>query len=71
MTMMTNKYISMKTRTLKNGTQVQELDAAKVLTVKTKCPEKWMLTDMETGEVYVGYATDGNLSWRKVDKQEK
>jgi hypothetical protein len=57
----------MKTRTLQNGNRVQELDEAKILTVKTKCPEKWQLTDMETGEVYVGYATDGHLSWRRVE----
>lgn len=24
------------------------------LTVNTKCPEKWMLVDRETGEIYQG-----------------
>ena len=57
----------MNTRTLQNGKQVVELTEPKVLTVRTKCPEKWQLTDMETGEVYVGYSTEGNLSWRKID----
>lgn len=57
----------MNTRTLQNGEQVAELTEPKVLTVRTKCPEKWLLTDMETGEVYVGYSTEGNLSWRKID----
>ena len=56
----------MKTRTLKDGTVVQELDRVKILEVKTKCPEKWKLVDLETGEQYIGYTTDGSLSWRKV-----
>ena len=58
-------------RTLQDGTEVQELEQAKTLTVHTKCPEKWKLTDMETGEVYIGYATEGNLSWRRVDNSNK
>ena len=55
-------------RTLQDGTEVQELEQAKTLTVHTKCPEKWKLVDMETGEVYIGYATEGNLSWRRVEQ---
>lgn len=39
-----------------------------MLNVYTKCPEKWMLVDKETGEVYIGYATKGKNSWRKVDQ---
>ena len=61
----------MKTRMLKTGLQVPELDEPKILTVKTRCPEKWQLTDLETGEVYIGYSTEGNLSWRKVDNPSK
>lgn len=57
----------MKTRVLKDGTVVQELENAKILEVKTKCPEKWKLIDLETGEVYIGYSSDGTQSWRKVD----
>ena len=57
----------MKTRTLKDGTIVQELEQAKVLEVKTKCPEKWLLVDLETGECYTGHITDGKNSWKKVD----
>ena len=56
----------MKTRTLKDGTVVQELDRVKILEVKTKCPEKWKLVDLETGEQYIGYTSDGSLSWRKI-----
>lgn len=25
-----------------------------ILTVKTLCPEKWMLIDRETGQIYIG-----------------
>ena len=57
----------MKYRTLQSGEAVPELEAAKILTVKTKCPEKWMLVDLETGERYIGYATDGPSDWRKID----
>ena len=32
----------------------ERLDNAVSITVKTKCPEKWMLVDRETGQVYVG-----------------
>ena len=54
-------------RTLKDGRQVLELDTVKILEVKTKCPEKWRLTDLETGEEYIGWHTDGPRSWRRVD----
>jgi len=57
----------MKTRTLQNNQVVQELDKAVTLEVYTKCPAKYKLTDMETGEEYVGYATEGKNSWQKLD----
>lgn len=57
----------MKTRTLKDGSVVQEVDFVKILEVKTKCPEKWKLIDLETGEEYIGWRTDGPRSWRRVD----
>lgn len=55
-------------RKLVDGSEAVELDEAITLTVRTKCPEKWMLVDKETGEVYIGYATPGKNSWRKVDQ---
>jgi hypothetical protein len=53
-------------RTLKNGEEVAELDIPVILTIKTKCPEKYMLIDQETGEVYVPYPTPGPNQWRKI-----
>lgn len=57
----------MKERTLIDGTVVIELDEPKTLTVFTKCPEKYKLIDMETGQEYIGYSTDGLKSWRLID----
>lgn len=57
----------MKTRKLKDGSIVQELETAKILEVKTKCPEKWKLIDLETGEEYVGWISIGTQSWKKIN----
>jgi hypothetical protein len=57
----------MKTRILKTGEAVQEFDKPKTLTVYTKCPEKWMLVDLETGERYIGSPADEKHNWKKVD----
>lgn len=54
-------------RQLQNGLSVPELDEPKTLTVHTRCPEKWKLIDMETGEEYTGYSTEGKYSWRKLN----
>jgi hypothetical protein len=54
------------TRTLKNGESVEELEIPVILTIKTKCPQKYMLIDQETGEVYTPYATPGPSQWRKI-----
>ena len=54
------------TRTLKNGESVEELEIPVILTIKTKCPQKYMLIDQETGEVYTPYITPGPSQWRKI-----
>lgn len=56
----------MRSRKLLDGSEVIELDSAVILTVKTKCPSKWLLIDQETGERYTGYETEGKNSWRKL-----
>jgi hypothetical protein len=55
-------------RKLLNGDVVVAFMNTKTLTVKTKCPEKWKLIDMETGEEYIGYGTDGKHCWRKLSR---
>ena len=41
-----------KKRTLKNGEVVEELDSSIQLIIKTKCPTKWIIEDLETGQKY-------------------
>lgn len=57
----------MKKRKLKFGTEVPELERPVELVVKTKCPAKWKLVDLETGEEYIGTAPfEHNMDWKKV-----
>lgn len=39
-------------------------DQSVLLTVKTKCPEKWLLVDRETGQVFQG---SPNGHWDRLD----
>ena len=39
-------------RKLVDGTWAQELDQPVNLVIKTKCPSKWKIVDMETGKAY-------------------
>lgn len=57
----------MKTRKLIDGQEVEELDQAVDLTIHTKCPEKWLLIDLETGQEYIGSPVP-NLygKWKRV-----
>lgn len=57
----------MDKRKLQTGDEVQQLDQPVTLKVYTRCPEKWMLIDLETGERYIGYSTEGKNDWRKVN----
>tara|TARA_Y100000996_G_scaffold181632_1_gene141983 strand:- start:1765 stop:1950 length:186 start_codon:yes stop_codon:yes gene_type:complete len=41
-----------KYRILKNGEKVIELDNPIDLVIKTKCPTKWVIEDLETGQKY-------------------
>tara|TARA_B100001094_G_C17411134_1_gene430257 strand:+ start:161 stop:406 length:246 start_codon:yes stop_codon:yes gene_type:complete len=41
-----------KTRTLKDGREVTELEKVTELKIITKCPEKWSIIDNETGQMY-------------------
>jgi hypothetical protein len=53
-------------RKLLDGTDAEELEESVLLTIKTKCPSKWLLADKETGEVYVPHTTPGSLQWKKI-----
>lgn len=57
------------TRTLLDGTEVTELPSAVTLEVYTRCPEKWMLIDLQTGERYIGHKNPaaGPSHWEKIN----
>ena len=40
----------MKARKLIDGTVVEELEQPVNLVIETKCPSKWKIIDMETGQ---------------------
>ena len=55
-------------RKLLDGTEVIELESATELVVKTKCPNKYKLIDMETGEVYIGnQPNEHHRHWKKIN----
>tara|TARA_Y100001970_G_scaffold214240_1_gene261957 strand:- start:308 stop:493 length:186 start_codon:yes stop_codon:yes gene_type:complete len=41
-----------KVRKLINGDSVEELEKSIKLIIKTKCPKKWIIEDLETGQRY-------------------
>ena len=51
-----------------SGAEVPAYDVAITLKVKTKCPGKWKLVDMETGEEYIGQlpTEDDTHHWKKL-----
>ena len=57
----------MMSRKLLDGSTVNDSDISIELTIRTKCPEKWMLVDRETGEIYTPYTTPGPRRWKKID----
>ena len=56
----------MKTRKLLDGSEVPELTDPITLQIKTKCPTKYKLIDMETGQSYTGYDTEGKHFWKPI-----
>jgi hypothetical protein len=55
-------------RKLLDGTEAPEYEFPIKLEVRTKCPSKYKLVDMETGEVYIGQKplSKKDFYWRKV-----
>ena len=41
-----------KFRKLKNGESAEEHESSINLIIKTKCPTKWIIEDLETGQKY-------------------
>jgi hypothetical protein len=44
----------MKDRILLNGQMVSSLEEPVFLEIYTRCPKKWLLVDLETGQEYRG-----------------
>jgi hypothetical protein len=44
--------------------EFEELEEPKSLIIHTKCPEKWMLIDRETGQIYQG---NSGGYWDRLD----
>ena len=57
----------MKSRKLLDGTTVKELEEDTELLIRTLCPNKYKLIDMETGEEYLGnLPEDSKWHWKKI-----
>ena len=52
-----------------SGAEVPAYDIGITLKIKTKCPSKWKLIDMETGEEYVGQTPteQDTHHWKKIE----
>jgi|TARA_B110000503_G_C7079311_1_gene384431 hypothetical protein len=57
-------------RKLLDGTEVPSLDIPIELVVRTKCPGKYKLVDMETGLEYIGVipVSDDGYFWKRTDE---
>ena len=47
-----------KFRFLKNSEKAKELNSSINLIIKTKCPTKWIIEDLETGQRYRANGSD-------------
>lgn len=54
-------------RKLTDGSEVEELENPCTLVVYTKCPNKWILIDKETGQLYLG---NKNGKWDKINESK-
>ena len=52
-----------KYRKLKNGQKAYELEKSIEVIIKTKCPTKWIIEDLETGQ---RYRANGNTEIGKM-----
>ena len=47
---------------------VEPLNKSVTLKIKTKMPSKWMLSDLETGQRYIGKGKKEELDWLEIKK---
>ena len=62
-----------KFRKLKSGESVEELENSIKLIIKTKCPTKWIIEDLETGQRYRanGNTEIGEMFTQMEDNNDK
>ena len=62
-----------KFRKLKSGESVEELENSIKLIIKTKCPTKWIIEDLETGQRYRanGSTEIGEMFTQMEDNNDK
>lgn len=53
-------------RTLRNGKTVPELSQMVFVILHTKCPQKWVLVDLETGDQYT---STGSVTGAYLDQR--
>jgi len=56
---------------LHDGRMIEELNVSRPKWIDARCPERWMLIDLETGEQYTSNEQDAEkinaITWKKVD----
>lgn len=67
--------IHVKDRKLQSGRIVSQLNKEISMTISSKCPDKWLFVDTETGDVW--HIREGELNqkksysfWRSANKKE-
>ena len=62
-----------KFRKLKSGESAEELENSIKLIIKTKCPTKWIIEDLETGQRYRanGNTEIGGMFTQMEDNNDK
>ena len=64
---MQQKIQDYKIRELITGEEAEEYPNAVDLAVHSKCPSKWLLIDLETGQMYRGMKEPGPYGkWRRL-----
>jgi len=62
-----------RARTLRSGRTVKENDESMKLTIDTKCPDKWLFVDLESGNVWHKREGETELNghfWRRATEEE-
>lgn len=57
-------------RKLITGQKVKSFNSPEYLNIYTKCPSKWLLVDLETGQMYRGMRAPGPYGkWKIINKK--